>query len=218
MNTTEKQEHPTPVEKQPYTGDELVRLAWSVIGKMDVPEDLQEDAVQEFVLGALEAEENVTSPHGPRRYQYLRGHGRAVDFLRSAIGYWKFAPVSLHEPVTIKDEEYLLYETIPHPGAIDPSECEEIRLQVDLEHRRYDCLRDCFEELPEVEQEVIKRSILKGRSLEQIGEELDMTGNGVGKLKTRALKHLRELVEKTTEKKVRKFSEFQDRFRDFLAI
>lgn len=157
----------------PYTEEELYDLASKEANRQRIPELYREDAIQEFVIAAWQAGQR--DGRNPRAYQYVRGRGAMIDFLREEIDVAQAVPpqcpesamrLSFDAPTDGMDgEPTTLQEVIADPDAVIPG--EEQPQQVNT----VDIMAALSALTPE-ERKIAARVLVDGKSQREVATEM----------------------------------------------
>ncbi len=175
----------------PYTAEELMELAAMEASRLNLPESMRDDAIQEFAIAAWQAGGQAKT--NPRGYQFIRGRGAMIDWCRREIDVKKAVPpqcaegatrLSFDAPAEGSDgESTLLSETIADPHAGIPG--EESGEAFDCAH--FVAALDVLE--PEV-REVARRIFREGETQDEVAATLGYSRSKVRRLLNRAKKRL----------------------------
>jgi RNA polymerase sigma factor (sigma-70 family) len=169
-----------------FTAEELMEVARAAAGRLDPA--IQEDAAQEFVLGALIAQQRARKGKAIRTYQWCRGLGRMKNFLREVRRRRITETVRLDGVNSDEDGGGGMHDTIGDRRISPPSD-----LCADEDFRKR--IAAVVDGLPARQRFVLRERFWKNRSTDDIGAELGMSGQRVRQILNETLPTLRRVLE-----------------------
>jgi DNA-directed RNA polymerase specialized sigma subunit len=155
-----------------YTHEDLQHLAWGYVLNRQVPESLQEEAVQEFVTAAVLAGGEKAS----RRYQYKAGQFAVGNYLRL---HQRWQEQGGDDQASQNGE---ILEGIPD-GQTPASLAEGVERNM--------VLKQMVGDLPEAEREIIRRHFFAHESLTSIAKSRGYSNTYATFLLQQALQKIR---------------------------
>lgn len=175
----------------PYSAEELMDKAAMEAARCNIPESLRDDAIQEYVIAALEAGQR--GGDNPRGYQYLRGRGAMVEFCRQEARAARAVPpgcaagasrLSFDASVEgMEGDLTTLADVIPDENAVIPG--EEPPEPVDYEH-----VRNVLADMTPDVREAAMRVLSNGEAQEDAAAGMEISRGKLRRLLRRAKKRI----------------------------
>lgn len=168
-----------------FDEDQLIEIATRETAAIANEHD-REDAKQEFILGALEAQAKARKGEAVRAFQWESARGRVLNFLnrdKHGRNQEKRVKVILDSQVGDEGEEEALVNFMASAAARP--------LDLALDNERAARVRSAVHKLPEDLREVIKGRFFQHKTLEEIAKARKVTKEWIRKLEAEALRILR---------------------------
>lgn len=153
-----------------------------------VSEQDREDAMQEFMLGALEAQAKAGEGQAVRTYQWECGRGRVLNYLnRDKHGRNQEKRVKVILDLPVGDEEEDRVSDLIPASTMTPADIAAGREQANKVQR-------AVKRLPPELREIVVARFFDGSTLEEVAKRRKVSKQAIQQAEARALKSLRNTL------------------------